>query len=379
MPPPLYENLESPPSKDEREIDAVVWWIVSFASLFQTFHFIPDKALLWLLKFVYVLLKYCGRFSPRVDRIAEKLSKSPYLRDKYLKSSISTVQYVVCTSCHTLYSMDQCIVKSGSRITAKTCSKLHFSKPCRSKLLKEIVSCSSNNRFYPEKVYSFNSIISSLKQLIQQTNFIQLCESTRKKDHQDFMTDIYDGKIWQEFLEYNGTKFLSLPYTYGFMLNVDWFQPFEHSTYSVGVIYLAILNLPRDVRYKRENIILVGIIRGPAEPPLNINTYLSPLCDELLLLWDGIELQVSDSQQLVCAALLAVSCDLPAGRKVCGFLSHAANLGCSRCYATFSEGFGQQNYARFDKQLWRFRSNDEHRQNILKLSECNHERKKNQR
>lgn len=79
MPPPLYENLESPPSEDEREIDAVVWWIVSFVSLFQTFHFIPDKALLWLLKFVYVLLKYCGRFSPRVDRIAEKLPKSPYL------------------------------------------------------------------------------------------------------------------------------------------------------------------------------------------------------------------------------------------------------------------------------------------------------------
>ena len=63
------------------------------------------------------------------------------------------------------------------------------------------------------------------------------------------MTDIYDGKIWQEFLEYNGTKFLSLPYTYGLMLNVDWFQPFEHFTYSVGVIYLAILNLPHDVRY----------------------------------------------------------------------------------------------------------------------------------
>ena len=129
------------------------------------------------------------------------------------------------------------------------------------------------------------------------------------------------------------------------MLNVDWFQPFENFAYSVGVIYLVILNLPHTTRYKRENIILVGVIPGPSEPSLNINTYLEPLVDELLKLWRGVQIEMPNSNNLlVRGALVAVSCDLPAGRKVCGFLSHSASLGCSRCYTEFLEGFAVQNY-----------------------------------
>lgn len=57
------------------------------------------------------------------------------------------------------------------------------------------------------------------------------------------------------------------------MLNVDWFQPYKHSTYSLGVIYLVILNFPRNIRYKLENSIIIGFIPGPHEPSGNINTY----------------------------------------------------------------------------------------------------------
>ena len=39
-------------------------------------------------------------------------------------------------------------------------------------------------------------------------------------------------------------------------MNCDWFKPFDHSTYSVGVLYLVIL----------ENILIAGIIPGPSEP-----------------------------------------------------------------------------------------------------------------
>jgi len=48
-------------------------------------------------------------------------------------------------------------------------------------------------------------------------------------------------------------------------MNVDWFELFERGVYSVGVIYLTILNLPRHEHYRPENIILVGIIPRPTE------------------------------------------------------------------------------------------------------------------
>lgn len=57
-------------------------------------------------------------------------------------------------------------------------------------------------------------------------------------------------------------------------LNVDWFQPFEHGIYSVGGIYLSLQNLPRNERYKTENIILIGIIPGPRKLKQIINLYL---------------------------------------------------------------------------------------------------------
>ena len=64
----------------------------------------------------------------------------------------------------------------------------------------------------------------------------------------------------------NGTPFLQVPGNLLFMLNTDWFQPFKHTKYSIGVTYLVIQNLPRDIRFKPENIIIVSTIPGPKEP-----------------------------------------------------------------------------------------------------------------
>ncbi len=37
-------------------------------------------------------------------------------------------------------------------------------------------------------------------------------------------------------------------------------------------------------------MILVGIIPGPHEPSLHINSYLEPLVKKLILLWKGIDM-----------------------------------------------------------------------------------------
>ena len=35
-------------------------------------------------------------------------------------------------------------------------------------------------------------------------------------------------------------------------MNIDWFQPFERTTESIVAIYLTVLNLPREERYKQK-------------------------------------------------------------------------------------------------------------------------------
>ena len=72
------------------------------------------------------------------------------------------------------------------------------------------------------------------------------------------------------------------------MLNIDWFEPFNGCVYAVGVLYLVVMNLSRSQRYRRQKIVISGIIPALNEPPLTINSYLSPMVTELLQLWQGV-------------------------------------------------------------------------------------------
>lgn len=94
--------------------------------------------------------------------------------------------------------------------------------------------------------------------------------------------------------ECGGEAFLAVPRNYAFMLNVDWFQPFKHSLYRASALYMVLMNLPRSERFKPENVLLLGILPGPHEPKLTINSYLEPLVAELNLSWkDGITVRAN--------------------------------------------------------------------------------------
>ena len=176
-------------------------------------------------------------------------------------------------------------------------------------------------------------------------------------------------------MNYNDTPFLNEDNSFAFMSNIDWFQSHKHLPYSVGAIYLSVLNLSRTLRYKLKNICLIGIIPGPKEPKLTVNSYLSPLIQDLKEFWIGINLYVATSgcHSKVRCAIICCSCDLPAGRKVCGFLSHNAALGCSKCKKYFP-ALGEYNivrdYSGFDRSEWELRTNLSHRNDEQKLSQC---------
>lgn len=128
------------------------------------------------------------------------------------------------------------------------------------------------------------------------------------------LADIYDGHIWKNFVCYDDTSFLNEPHPFAFMVNLDWFQPYKHLQYSVGALYLTVFNLPRAMHYKLQYVCLLGLLPGPEEPNLTVNSYIDPLVSDLLEFWDGVDLTVNrfGERKIVCCA----SCDLPAGRKL---------------------------------------------------------------
>ena len=79
----------------------------------------------------------------------------------------------------------------------------------------------------------------------------------------------------------------------------------------------------------KESVFLAGVIPGPKEPELHMNSILQPLVSDLMQLLDGVCMKTSNNVSItVRAALLCVGCDIPAARKVCGILGYRATMGC---------------------------------------------------
>ena len=202
--------------------------------------------------------------------------------------------------------------------------------------------------------------------------FLTECENWKKRSVGDQATnsyyDVYDGNIWKDF-----DAFFQCPNNLALQLNVDWFQPFDHLTYSVGAMYITILNLSSTERYKLKNVLLVGLIPGPDEPKHDINAFLKPIVDDLLELWHRgivVDLPVTGIATIKCA-LTCIACDIPAARKVSGFIGHSGCLGCSKCKKEFkSMDIGKLDYSGFDRNNWPSRSDQQHRNDVKRILSC---------
>lgn len=103
-------------------------------------------------------------------------------------------------------------------------------KNCDTLLLRTVELASGKIILYPFMTYCYMSLAASLEKLLQRPSFYSWCEEWRTRNYTSgIMNDIYDGKIWQEFQTYEGSPFLSNPFSFGLMINVDWFQPYKHT------------------------------------------------------------------------------------------------------------------------------------------------------
>ena len=341
---------------------------------------LTDRAVSAILGFLKVFFKVLGRISGNslVLTLSDAFPTSLYVARKCIGSTSGIVRftrYVVCSLCHSLYCLDSCIEGSGRFQKGKLCSYIQFPnhpqrrmrQPCRNNLVKSVELATGRKVFYPYLVYCYLGLKPSLQKLLNRPGFFEACEQWRQRETTpDRLSDIYDGNIWNSYQQYEGQALLSDSGCIALTMNMDFFQPYKHLQYSLGAIYCTVMNLPRTDRFKVENVLLIGLIPGPHEPEEDINSYLKPFVDELLQFWDGIEMEVNGTgRKIIRCALLCVACDMPAGRKACGFLSHSAALGCARCLRRFSGSFGSLDYSGFNRDSWLLRTNADHRMKAL--------------
>ncbi len=168
----------------------------------------------------------------------------------------------------------------------------------------------------------------------------------------------FRGPDGRRFLEPSGTDI-----HFVFSLFVDWFNPNLNKaagkSSTIGGLYMACLNLPEHLRFKDENMYLVGLIPGPSEPHKHeINHFLRHIVDDLTALWNGVFLTRTFKHphgRLVRCALIPLVADLPAIRKTAGFVGHKATLFCSFCQLT------KESMGLFNRAAWPRRTAEVHR------------------
>ena len=215
-------------------------------------------------------------------------------------------------------------------VKVKPCSNIPFPK-ANNTAANNFGECSeplgyigSDLKFRPHTYVTKPSITAQLTRILSRVG--NRCDEWRARDLPDgVMGDVYEGRVWKEWLpwfkEVEGCRSLA------FGLNCDWFQPFKSSQYSAGAVYMIILNLPREIRYRSENVILVGMLPKTSEHTVSTLAFTEPIVDELLQLWSGVVI----NGIITKAALICVTCDLPAGRSFCGFTACTSKAGCTRC------------------------------------------------
>ena len=314
-------------------------------------------------------------------------SVTPYSLEKDLgmgsqNDSMYFRTYAWCSACSSIYLPEQLCV--GNQPHVKACTNIPYPRhpknlgrrACRN-VVGDVTKVNGKSVFHPKVPYYYRSVLDQLADMFARPTFEKQIEHWRTRDQIDgCLSDVYDGDVWT-----NNQRFFSKDRSLAFMLNVDWFQPYERTQYSCGAVYLCILNLPRHLRYKKENMVLVSLLPGDKEKIQDLNELLQPLIDELLILHDGCLLDVEghDAGLLVYGKLLCISCDLPAARKLVGIKS--ANHCCSKCHKVFPRhdterlnSIGNPIYW-YDKSgnnysEWEERTNDEVRELGVQYLDC---------
>ena len=216
-----------------------------------------------------------------VVKCAQRLPQTLYTAKSYIGLRQDEVEkFVACPKCCALYKTEECTVRktngrvvSGQRnVRFPNHSERNRREQCGALLMKQMRYNNTSAFLYPKKLYCLRKLSDSLRAQITRPGFLETGESWRKRDLTgNSRGDVFEGRVGNEFLDSDGDPYFSTAGNLGVMLNVDWFQPYKHTNHSCGVIYLVLMNLAWEERFKPENVIMIGIIPGPKVPKGDIN------------------------------------------------------------------------------------------------------------
>ncbi|SJL17814.1 uncharacterized protein ARMOST_21376 [Armillaria ostoyae] len=286
------------------------------------------------------------------DAILNQMPSSLYTALKAMNIDGHTMMYAVCPDCNSCYEPTYTTTLSSCPSYPTHCQNMipgsSGRSPCHADLLK------SDGK--PRKPFLMASLEDYIARTLADSQLENLCDAAcdqalhslqQPSDPNRNITNVFQAEFMRHFKGPDGQRLFidrGDKVRLAFALQVDFFNPNgtrkrgNHD--SIGLISMANLNLPEEIRYHPEHIFLAGIIPGPDEPDVDtISNFIRPLIDICKIAWErGIRVSRTasrpDGRDVELAVILSVN-DLPAARKMSGTASHASHWYCTVC-----EGYG---------------------------------------
>jgi hypothetical protein len=284
------------------------------------------------------------------------------------KLDSKTTTYAVCPTCSCTFK--PAVDRTSATITyPAVCTnrilEASGSQMCCAELLEQ-----RNGHRQPIKPFVAASLTDWLARLLSDAEVEKLCDKACDEAmhasnvpcdpdmtnafHADFMKTFEGPTPGWLFIDRGDKVRLAL------VIHTDFFN--LHSTRrrgnhdSIGIISIAILNLPESIRYQPEHLFLAGIIPSPQEPDKDaLHFYLKPIIDECVVAWKpGIHLSQTalspKKGRCVDTAIVISVNDLPAARKVSGAAGLKSDFYCTVCSRFGTETMYDTNFG-----SWRLR------------------------
>jgi hypothetical protein len=310
-----------------------------------------------------------GSLTVEEHLVLNSLPNDPRTMFRQFDIEEDTKAFVCCPKCYKCYTMDP--ENRESYPVRCTNEPTSTSGPCN-RTLRKVHSVNGREYWRPSRKFVYHDMRKWVGKFINRPGLEDVLDRkyspslAPEVSPEGFCDDILGSRMIREFRGPDQkTPFLDTPGNLIFTLSMDGFNPYGMTQagkkVSVGAIYMVCLNLPPELRYRFENMYLVGIIPGPGEPSLDqINYLLEPLVEDLLKFWEsGIFFSHTPNRpcgRLIRCAVVPLVCDLPAARKMAGFASFGATQFCSFCMQKLQD-MNDTNVTE-----WVRRTGEEHRQ-----------------
>ena len=143
----------------------------------------------------------------------------------------------------------------------------------------------------PCKVLRYFPIIEQLQRMFKCPEIAKMFTfHASNKSREPFMKSVVDGEQWRH-IDRTYPDFASIPTNLRLGLVGDGLNPFgnQSTKHSVWPFFVAIYNLPPWMTSKKFFLKLVLLVPGPKAPAAKVvDTYLEPLVEDLLKLWEGV-------------------------------------------------------------------------------------------